>query len=109
MFVRLDYQYEDYAKLSLRSWVNIVYGKMTAIDRRRRQIVINTQKVLPYDHLILCTGTQYYRVAPLVSTVFNYHTKREVEPSLDRALFGIYLMNLILILFISLVFYNINL
>jgi NADH dehydrogenase FAD-containing subunit len=84
----LNYQYEDHAILSLRSWVNIVYGKMTMIDRRKKQIVINSQKVLPYDHLILSTGLQYYKVAPMDADVYNFHTKQEVKPTFDRILFG---------------------
>ena len=27
------YSYEEYAQMSLRTWVNVVYGKMTSIDR----------------------------------------------------------------------------
>ena len=78
--------------MSLRSWVNIVHGKMTAIDRRKKLLHINGQKVLPYDHLILCTGLQYYRVAPYDAHVYNFHTKQELRPTLDRILFGMHLI-----------------
>ena len=27
------YSQEDYAQMALRAWVNVVYGKMSAIDR----------------------------------------------------------------------------
>jgi NADH dehydrogenase FAD-containing subunit len=87
-FHSLNYQYEDHAVLSLRSWANIVYGKMTAIDRQKKLLVVNTQKVIPYDHLILCTGLQYYKVAPYDAHVYNYHTKQELRPTMERILFG---------------------
>ena len=74
--------------MSLRSWVNVVCGKLTAIDRKHKQIAINHKKVLSYDHLILCAGEQFYRVAPTDAHVFNFYTKKEVEPSIERILFG---------------------
>jgi hypothetical protein len=84
----LNYVHNDHARMSLRSWVNVVYGKITSIDRKKKQIFINSKRILPYDHLILCTGEQYYRVAPTEAKVFNFYTKSEVKPSLDRILFG---------------------
>jgi hypothetical protein len=61
---------------------------MTAIDRQKKLLVVNTQKVIPYDHLILCTGLQYYKVAPYDAHVYNYHTKQELRRTMDRILFG---------------------
>lgn len=45
--------------MSLCSWVNVVVAKMTAIDRAAKQVVVSREKVVLYDHLILCTGRQY--------------------------------------------------
>jgi hypothetical protein len=84
----MNYTHQDYAAMSLRSWVNIIEGKMTLIDRRKKQIVINERTILPYDHLILCTGEQYYNLAPMRQRVYNSYSKQEVKPHLGRPLFG---------------------
>jgi NADH dehydrogenase FAD-containing subunit len=85
----MNFDLKDHAAMSLRSWVNVIIGKMTWIDRRRKHIVINGQTVLPYDHLILCTGEQYYNIAPHNARVYNSYTKQEVKPFSGRPLFGI--------------------
>ena len=84
----MNYSQKDYAHLSLRSWVNVVIGKMTAIDRRRKHICINGQTILPYDHLILCTGEQYYFIAPLQLRIYNPYSRQEIKPHSSRPLFG---------------------
>lgn len=45
--------------MSLRSWVNVVVGKMTGIDRAAKFVIVSNDRKVPYDHLILCTGQQY--------------------------------------------------
>lgn len=45
--------------MSLCSWVNVVVGKMTAIDRAAKQVIVSREDIVLYDHLILCTGQQY--------------------------------------------------
>lgn len=84
----MNYSHKDYAALSLRSWVNIINGKVTAIDRRKKLVTINESTVLPYDHLILCAGEQYYPIAPMRALVYNAYSKKEVKPHLARPLFG---------------------
>jgi hypothetical protein len=84
----LNYSHNDYASLSLRSWVNIIEGQMTSIDRRKKHIIINERTILPYDHLILCAGEQYYHVAPMRARIYNAYSKQEVKPNLSRPLFG---------------------
>ncbi len=84
----MSYDQTDHAYLSLRSWVNVIVGKMTSIDRRKKQILINDQTILPYDHLVLCTGEQYYLIAPMGIKVWNAYSKQEVRPHLTRPLFG---------------------
>ncbi|KAJ8309534.1 hypothetical protein KUTeg_014408 [Tegillarca granosa] len=59
------YNQDDFAKCSLRSFVNVVYGKMTSIDRKKKMVVVNSNTVVPYDHLILSTGQQYQVPAPV--------------------------------------------
>ncbi len=84
----LNYNTTDHAALSLRSWLNVVVGKMTSIDRRHKQIMINGKTLLTYDHLVLCTGEQYYYVAPMQARVFNVYSKQEVMAHPARNLFG---------------------
>ncbi|NXU43844.1 CFA61 protein, partial [Drymodes brunneopygia] len=55
---------EDYAQMSLCSWVNVVVGKMTRINRAAKYVVVSKRKV-PYDYLVLCTGQSYQAVAPM--------------------------------------------
>lgn len=45
--------------MSLCSWVNVVVGRMTAIDRVAKHVVVSQEEIVLYDHLILCTGQQY--------------------------------------------------
>lgn len=45
--------------MSLCSWVNVVVGKMTGIDRAAKHVLVSTDQIVLYDHLILCTGEQY--------------------------------------------------
>ena len=84
----MNYDSADHAHLSLRSWINVIMGQMTAIDRRRKQITIDNAKVISYDHLILATGEQYYYIAPMQNRVENSYTKKEVKPHLNRPMFG---------------------
>ncbi|XP_076874175.1 LOW QUALITY PROTEIN: cilia- and flagella-associated protein 61 [Brachyhypopomus gauderio] len=58
------YNERDLAQISLRSWVSGVTGKMTAIDRAAKHIQVTGGHVVPYDHLVLCTGQQYQMVCP---------------------------------------------
>lgn len=93
----MNYDQKDHAYMSLRSWVNVVIGKMTHIDRRQKNIYINEHTVLPYDHLILCTGEQYYPVAPLQARVYNSYSRQEVKPHISRPFFGIPPLNMFVI------------
>ena len=36
-----SYSQEEYAKVSLRTWVNVVYGRMTAIDRKKKVVIVD--------------------------------------------------------------------
>ncbi|KAI4888586.1 hypothetical protein NFI96_016449, partial [Prochilodus magdalenae] len=58
------YSQRDHALLSLRSWVNVVTGKMTAIERASKHVQVGGGRIVPYDHLILCTGQQYQIPCP---------------------------------------------
>lgn len=45
--------------MSLCSWVNVVVGRMTGLDRAAKHVVVSKTEIVFYDHLILCTGQQY--------------------------------------------------
>ncbi|XP_076463469.1 cilia- and flagella-associated protein 61-like [Babylonia areolata] len=58
------YSQEEYAKVSLRTWVNVVYGRMTAIDRKKKIVFVDGEYQVPYDHLVLSTGQQFQAPCP---------------------------------------------
>ncbi|NWU24699.1 CFA61 protein, partial [Dyaphorophyia castanea] len=55
---------EDHAQMSLCSWVNVVVGKMTGINRAAKAVVVSGEQEVPYDCLVLCTGQSYQALAP---------------------------------------------
>ena len=64
-----DFESKNLAELSLRTWCNVVFGKMSSIDRRKKFVTVdnklgNNGSKIPYDHLILATGTQYQIPVP---------------------------------------------
>uniref|UniRef100_A0A8C4P8K9 Cilia and flagella associated protein 61 n=1 Tax=Dromaius novaehollandiae TaxID=8790 RepID=A0A8C4P8K9_DRONO len=69
---------QDYAQMSLCSWVNIVVGKMTGINRAAKHVVVSKGKKVPYDHLVLCTGQQYQVPCPTGADISKLPTNREV-------------------------------
>ncbi|XP_051867186.1 cilia- and flagella-associated protein 61 [Pristis pectinata] len=54
-----SYEHDDYALMSLQSWVNVVVGKMIGIDRAGKHVIVTGGTKVPYEHLILCTGQQF--------------------------------------------------
>ncbi|KAM6355899.1 LOW QUALITY PROTEIN: cilia- and flagella-associated protein 61 [Podargus strigoides] len=69
---------EDYAQMSLCSWVNIVVGKMTGINRAAKYVVVSKEKEVPYDYLVLCTGQKYQVLSPTGADISKLPTNREV-------------------------------
>uniref|UniRef100_A0A8C2CMI5 Cilia and flagella associated protein 61 n=1 Tax=Cyprinus carpio TaxID=7962 RepID=A0A8C2CMI5_CYPCA len=61
------YSDQDQARLSLRSWISVVTGKMKAIDREAKHVELMENGNVKYDYLILCTGLQY-QMPSLTST-----------------------------------------
>ncbi|XP_075452366.1 cilia- and flagella-associated protein 61 isoform X2 [Ascaphus truei] len=72
------YNDKDYALMSLRSWVNVVVGKMTGIDRAAKFVIVSNDRKVPYDHLILCTGQQYQVPYPTGADISELLTNSEV-------------------------------
>ncbi|XP_035176848.1 cilia- and flagella-associated protein 61 isoform X5 [Oxyura jamaicensis] len=69
---------EDYAQMSLCSWVNIVVGKMTGINRTAKYVVISKQRKVPYDYLVLCMGQKYQVLSPTGADISTLPTNRDV-------------------------------
>ncbi|XP_035754512.1 cilia- and flagella-associated protein 61, partial [Egretta garzetta] len=69
---------EDYAQMSLCSWVNVVVGKMTGINRAAKYVVVSKEKKVPYDYLVLCTGQKYQVPSPTGADISKLPTNREV-------------------------------
>uniref|UniRef100_A0A452VLG2 Cilia and flagella associated protein 61 n=1 Tax=Ursus maritimus TaxID=29073 RepID=A0A452VLG2_URSMA len=72
---------KDYALMSLCSWVNVVVGRMTAIDRAAKHVVLSKEEIVLYDHLILCTGQQYQVPCPTGADISQHVTNREIPNS----------------------------
>ncbi|XP_077606300.1 cilia- and flagella-associated protein 61 [Crocuta crocuta] len=72
---------KDYALMSLCSWVNVVVGRMTAIDRAAKHVVVSKEEIVLYDHLILCTGQQYQVPCPTGADISQHPTNREIPSS----------------------------
>ncbi|XP_048259860.1 cilia- and flagella-associated protein 61-like isoform X2 [Haliotis rufescens] len=78
------YSQEEYSKSALRTWVNVVYGKMTAIDRKKKLVVVNGNVVVPFDHLVISTGQQYQVPCPTDADIEAGETNADLENSPDR-------------------------
>ncbi|XP_027979574.1 cilia- and flagella-associated protein 61 [Eumetopias jubatus] len=72
---------QDYALMSLCSWVNVVVGRMIAIDRAAKHVVLSKKEIVRYDHLILCTGQQYQVPCPTGADISQHVTNREIPNS----------------------------
>ncbi|XP_043913017.1 cilia- and flagella-associated protein 61 [Protopterus annectens] len=78
------YNDKDYALMSLQSWVNVVVGKMTGINRAAKYIVISGGQKVPYDHLILCCGQQYQVPCPSGADIGKLVNNRELSVTPDQ-------------------------
>ncbi|KFV57465.1 Uncharacterized protein C20orf26, partial [Gavia stellata] len=70
---------EDYAQMSLCSWVNVVVGKMTGINRAAKYVVVSKEKKVPYDYLVLCMGQKYQVLSPTGADISKLPPYREVK------------------------------
>lgn len=78
------YNQNEFSRTSLRTWVNVVYGKMTNIDRKKKFVIVENSTMVPYDHLILCTGEQYQVPAPTEADIEGGATNNNLPNSPDR-------------------------
>ncbi|XP_053783332.1 cilia- and flagella-associated protein 61 isoform X5 [Desmodus rotundus] len=79
---------KDHTLMSLCSWVNVVVGRMTAIDRAAKHVVVSQKEIVLYDHLILCTGQQYQVPCPTGADIRQHLTNREIPNSSKRRYAG---------------------
>ncbi|XP_078505462.1 cilia- and flagella-associated protein 61 isoform X2 [Lissotriton helveticus] len=79
---------KDYALMSLRSWVNVVVGKMTGIDRDAKYVSVSKTERVPYDHLVLCNGLQYQVPCPSGADISELVTNREIEDCSNKRYTG---------------------
>ncbi|KAG8235241.1 hypothetical protein J437_LFUL014728, partial [Ladona fulva] len=83
------YSNEYLNKLSLFSWINIVFGYMTVIDRKKKRIVINNARELNYDYLIITTGKQFSDEFLKLSDTFHHSLQRKRQSDVLRNSFCI--------------------
>ncbi|NXS60403.1 CFA61 protein, partial [Brachypteracias leptosomus] len=74
---------EDSARVSLCSWVDVVVGTMTGINRSAKCVVVSKEKKVPYDYLVLCTGQSYQVPCPTGADT-KLPTNREVTSKWPR-------------------------
>ncbi|XP_055977413.1 cilia- and flagella-associated protein 61 [Sorex fumeus] len=80
---------KDHSLMLLCSWVNVVVGRMTAIDRVAKHVVVSKDEIVLYDHLILCTGQQYQVPCPSGVDINLLPTNREVANNSKQRYTGI--------------------
>ncbi|XP_053103217.1 cilia- and flagella-associated protein 61 isoform X2 [Hemicordylus capensis] len=85
---------DEYALMSLCSWVNVVVGKMIGIDRSAKHVIVSKGRKIPYDHLILCTGQQYQVPSPSGADIKKLFTNRESLENCNKKYTGIVPSNL---------------
>ena len=61
LFVYNGYYDASYmVKLNLRSYINIIYGKLTAINKIEKYIVVNHSSLIHYDYLMIFCGKLFH-------------------------------------------------
>lgn len=84
----MEYGTEELSRLSLRSYVNIVCAKLVSLNRPMKLAILDDETVVPYDHLLLCTGNQFQIIAPMQANVISPLSRKAVPAKFDRILFG---------------------
>uniref|UniRef100_A0A6J0TCM6 L-amino-acid oxidase n=1 Tax=Pogona vitticeps TaxID=103695 RepID=A0A6J0TCM6_9SAUR len=88
---------DEHALMSLASWINVVVGKVTGIDRSAKHVIVSKRRKVLYDHLILCTGQQYQIPCPTGLDIKKLFTNREVPKDYKQKYTGIVPSNLFVI------------
>ncbi|XP_041062031.1 cilia- and flagella-associated protein 61 [Carcharodon carcharias] len=82
------YSHDDYAQMSLQTWVNVVTGKMIGINRAAKYVLVTGDTKVPYEHLILCTGQQYQVPCPTGVDIREMLTNENVTVNPDQQFMG---------------------
>lgn len=82
------YSKENYAQMSLRTWVNVIEDKMVAIDRVHKVITTLQGHHVPYDYLLLCCGQQFEIAIPSGADISTLVTTAEVQSHRDPVFKG---------------------
>ena len=56
--------------------------------RKKKQVIVNGSTIVPYDHLVLCMGTQYQVMAPTEADVHHQATNEDLPNSPHRLFEG---------------------
>ena len=77
-------------RLNLLSYV-LLWGSFPLIlyCRKKKHVVVNGSTVVPYDHLVLCVGTQYQVTAPTEADVNHQATNEDIHNSPRRLYEGV--------------------
>ncbi|KAL7063246.1 hypothetical protein AAHC03_0120 [Spirometra sp. Aus1] len=72
-----DYMQERHrlGQVSLRTYVRLIIGKLTGLDRSRKVITVNGQSEVSYDYLILAPGLQFQAPCPVGLNLWNLKAK----------------------------------
>uniref|UniRef100_A0A0X3PA99 Uncharacterized protein n=1 Tax=Schistocephalus solidus TaxID=70667 RepID=A0A0X3PA99_SCHSO len=72
-----DYMQERHrlGQVSLRTYVRLIIGKLTGLDRSRKVITVNGQSEVSYDYLILAPGLQFQAPCPVGLNLWNLKVK----------------------------------
>ena len=63
----------------MRPFVKILWPVVISADRKRKHVIVDGSFVVPYDHLILCTGLQYQVPKPTGLDVNAGATNNDVD------------------------------
>lgn len=66
-------------------------------NRTKKHVIVNGSAIVPYDHLILATGLQYYIPAPTKADVYNGANNDSLPQSPDLRYNGPVPTNLFLV------------
>ncbi|XP_076011199.1 cilia- and flagella-associated protein 61 [Genypterus blacodes] len=88
-FLSSNYTYSsrELAHIPLHCCVNMVTGKMVAINREAKYVLVSDGRKVSYDHLILCTGQQYQVPCPSGVDLSQPITNSTLQPESQSGIY----------------------